>query len=251
MGWRFIDSFASLPSLVDRDGDSVPLSRDGDGHLWFDFDVTAAPSYGFDQSDVGLSVGDAQVGDGAWADVPFDGTSETRATAVPTHTTLRPRRPGGAGPGFTWPVVPPAGWSSVGSSATTGPAQTRKAADGGESRVGVPAKAGASASGVATGVQADGTPSTATATDKGATQETSELPDDAGFKAEMAPHPATNAVASAERTTHLEDEQAVRLQAKFENYRFYHEAFNHRDSTVQALIDGGPISNTARPPGFS
>ena len=26
VGWRFIDSFASLPSLVDRDGDSVPLS---------------------------------------------------------------------------------------------------------------------------------------------------------------------------------------------------------------------------------
>ena len=152
VGWRFVDSFDSSPSLVDHVGDSVALTRDGDGHLWLEFDVTAAPSSAPDQSAAGLPVGDAQVGDGAWADAPFDGPGDTRAAAVPTRTPLRPRRPGGAGPGFTWPGMPPAGWSSDGSSATDGPAQPRRSADVGDSPVGDPAKAGAPASGVAAGV---------------------------------------------------------------------------------------------------
>ena len=32
-------------------------------------------------------------------------------------------------------------------------------------------------------------------------------------------------------------EAASRQQAKFDNYRFYHEALNHSDSTAKALID--------------
>ena len=58
-------------------------------------------------------------------------------------------------------------------------------------------------------------------------------------------------VASAERKACLAAEAATRLQAKFENYRFYHEALNHSDSTVKTLFDTGLVANTARPPGFS
>ena len=58
-------------------------------------------------------------------------------------------------------------------------------------------------------------------------------------------------VASKERKAFLAAEEAARLKAKFDNYRFYHEALNHSDSTAKAPIDGGLAANTARPPGFS
>ena len=58
-------------------------------------------------------------------------------------------------------------------------------------------------------------------------------------------------VASEERKAFLAAEEAARRKVKFDNYRFYHEALNHSDSTTKALIDEGLVANTARPPGFS
>ena len=52
--WRFVDAFDSPISLVDRFGDRVALTRDGDGHLWLEFDVAAAPSTGADPAAAGL-----------------------------------------------------------------------------------------------------------------------------------------------------------------------------------------------------
>ena len=52
-------------------------------------------------------------------------------------------------------------------------------------------------------------------------------------------------------TAFLAAEEAARRKVKFDNYRFYHEALNHSDSTAKALIDSGLVTNTARPPGFS
>ena len=42
-GWRFVGASDSLPSLVDRVGERAALTRDGDGRLWLEFDVAAAP----------------------------------------------------------------------------------------------------------------------------------------------------------------------------------------------------------------
>ena len=92
VGWRFVDAFYSPPSLVDRVGDRAALTRDGDGHLWLEFDVAAAPPTGADPNAAGLQVGDERDGDGDWADVPFNGTGATRAAAVPSRTPLLPRR---------------------------------------------------------------------------------------------------------------------------------------------------------------
>ena len=90
-----------------------------------------------------------------------------------------------------------------------------KTADVGDSPSGGTAKAGAPASGVAGG------------------------------------NPAAYDVDSAERKARLAAEEAVRLKTKFDNYRFYHGALNHSDSTAKALIDSGLVTNTARPPGLS
>ena len=176
-------------------------------------------------------MGDERDGDGDWTDVPFDGTDATRAAAVPSRTSLLPRWPGGAGPAFTWPEVPPAGWSPNGGSATGGPAVT------GSTRPGAPPAVGR-ARHVRTEDVCD-LPSGATA------QAGAPAPGVAGGD------PAAADVASAERKARLAAVEAARLKVKFDNYRFYHEALNHRGSKVKALIDDGLVANTARPPGFS
>ena len=209
---------------------------------WLEFDVTAAPSSAPDQAAAGLPVDDAPSND------------RPATPGPPLYPLARHFTRGGlaalalASPGR---MCRPQAGRRMGARRPSG----LRSLEGRRMLVthlwGVLPRPVLRPRGVAAGVKAEVTPSTAKAKDKGANQETGELPGGAGFEAEMAPHPPTTDVASAERKARLEDEKAVRLQAKFDNYRFYHEAFNHRGSTVQALIDEGLVSNTARPPGFS
>ena len=164
-------------------------------------------------------MGDERDGDGDWTDVPFDGTDATRAAAVPSRTSLLPRWPGGAGPAFTWPEVPPAGWSPNGGSATGGPAVT------GSTRPGAPPAVGR-ARHVRTEDVCD-LPSGATA------QAGAPAPGVAGGD------PAAADVASAERKARLAAVEAARLKVKFDNYRSYHKALNYRDSAAARLLVRG------------
>ena len=98
VGWRFVEGFDSPPFLVECVGDGVVLTRDGDGHLWLEFDEAAAPLTGTDPAAAVLLEGEKRDRDDDWADVPFHGTAAPRAAAVPskvtvTSTAARRRRP--------------------------------------------------------------------------------------------------------------------------------------------------------------
>ena len=213
-GWHLVDSPVSAPVLEHRGGAVVELTRDGDGHLWLEFEVAEAPAAADSRE-----IPDA---DDERCLRPFSGAAPARALAVPSSSPGRPRRPGGAGPMFQW--------------------TSQLLSDGASAEAAAGDVAGMSASDDMVAANADGDSGQTGLVDGPVSRaKVKATPDD----------PASGAVDPEVHRARRAAEAAAQLELAHANYRFSHEAMNHKSSTVDRMIAEGLLTNTARPPGFS